>query len=117
MLLEKPYFLNNKEWYIENKDLPSFLGGKVKRQYTLTDKAPKKAVDSYNEYYKLLEEKNNLYNINQKPYFMKNKDWYYYDVKTGRYKLTDKAPQKAIDSFNEFYKKIDNQDNITLDAE
>lgn len=58
MLLEKPYFLKNKEWYIENKDLPSFLGGKVKRKYTLTDKAPKKAVDSYNEYYKLLENNN-----------------------------------------------------------
>lgn len=55
MLLEKPYFLKNKEWYTENKDLPSFLGGKKQRHYTLTDKAPKKAIDSYNEYYKLLD--------------------------------------------------------------
>ncbi len=41
--------------------------------------------------------------ISKEPYFMKNKDWYYYDLKTGRYKLTDKAPKKAIDSYNEYY--------------
>lgn len=58
MLLEKPYFLKKKEWYIEHKGLPSFLGGKVKRQYTLTAKATKKAIDSYNEYYNLLENDN-----------------------------------------------------------
>lgn len=65
MLLETPYFLKNKEWYIENtewcvNDVPYFLvkGARIppKRQYILTDKAPKKAVDSYNEYYKILEE-------------------------------------------------------------
>lgn len=55
MLLDKPYFLKNKEWYIGSKDLPSFLGGKKQRHYTLTPKAPKKAVESYNKYYKELE--------------------------------------------------------------
>ena len=64
MLLEKPYFLKNKEWYVENiewcvNDVPYFLvkGAKIppKRQYILTDKAPQKAIDSYNEYYKHLE--------------------------------------------------------------
>lgn len=55
MLLDRPYFLKNKDWYIENKGLPMFLGGKVKRQYTLTDKAPKKAIDSYNNYYSEIE--------------------------------------------------------------
>lgn len=55
MLLEKPYFLKNKEWYVEHKGIPKFLGGDVERQYILTDKAPQKAIDSYNEYYKLLE--------------------------------------------------------------
>lgn len=57
MLLPKPYFLSNKEWYIENTDIPSFLvkGAKKKRQYTLTDKAPKKAIESYNKYYKMIE--------------------------------------------------------------
>ena len=34
------------------------LGGKIKRQYTLTDKANQKAIDSYNKYYNLLENNN-----------------------------------------------------------
>lgn len=55
MLLKKPLFLLKKEWYIEHKGLPSFLGGKFKRRYTLTDKAPQKAVDSYNKYYSEIE--------------------------------------------------------------
>lgn len=55
MLLEKPYFLSNKEWYIENKEVPKFLGGKLTRKYTLTAKAPKKAIESYNKYYEELE--------------------------------------------------------------
>jgi len=42
--------------------------------------------------------------IVERPYFMENKDWYYYDDEEGIFKLTDKAPQKAIDSYNEFYK-------------
>lgn len=35
------------------------------------------------------------------PYFLKNKDWYYHDGMI--YKLTDKAPKKAIDSYNKWY--------------
>lgn len=42
------------------------------------------------------------------PYFMENKEWYYYDKKEEIYKLTDKAPQKAIDSYNEYYSSSDN---------
>lgn len=54
--MDKPYFLTNKDWYIENKDVPYFLTGKKKkRQYTLTDKAPQKAIDSYNKYYEELD--------------------------------------------------------------
>lgn len=47
IILKKPYFMENEEWYtvVENGD----------RGYILTDKAPKKAVDSYNEYYKEIE--------------------------------------------------------------
>ena len=41
------------------------------------------------------------------PYFMTNNDWFYYDAKDGKYKLTDKAPQDAIDSYNEFYSESD----------
>lgn len=42
------------------------------------------------------------------PYFLTNKDWYYYDMDTGRYKLTNKAPQKAIDSYNKYYNLLEN---------
>ena len=34
---------------------------------------------------------------------MKNKDWYYKDEKTRKYKLTDKAPLEAIKSYEEYY--------------
>ena len=39
----------------------------------------------------------------KEPYFMSNEDWYYFDEKEWKYKLTDKAPLAAIDSYNEFY--------------
>lgn len=45
--------------------------------------------------------------IEKMPYFLKDKDWYYYDMENGKYKLTNKAPQEAIDSYNEYYKKLD----------
>lgn len=41
-----PFFLKNPEWYVRNVD----KNGMVK--YELTDKAPKKAVESYKEFYK-----------------------------------------------------------------
>ena len=41
-----------------------------------------------------------------RPHFLTNVDWYYYDYDELKYKLTDKAPQKAIDSYNEFYKLL-----------
>lgn len=53
MIEGEPYFLNNKEWYIVNEGIPKFLGGTVERYYTLTDKAPKKAIDSYRRFYSL----------------------------------------------------------------
>ncbi|NLK84570.1 MAG: hypothetical protein GX278_01205 [Aeromonadales bacterium] len=40
------------------------------------------------------------------PYFMTNKEWYYHDVENWCLKLTDKAPQNAIDSYNEFYRQL-----------
>ena len=39
-----------------------------------------------------------------KPYFMENEEWYYFDEKDFKYKLTDKATNKAIESYNEWYK-------------
>ena len=47
--------------------------------------------------------------IVRKPYFMTNKEWYRYDDKEDKYVLTDKAPQEAIESYNEFYKELDSQ--------
>lgn len=40
------------------------------------------------------------------PYFMNNPDWYYYDYDAKKYKLTDKAPQKAQDSYKKFIKAL-----------
>lgn len=45
-----------------------------------------------------------------KPYFMENEDWYYFDKEEWRYKLTDKAPKEAVESYNEFY-----SDDIEID--
>lgn len=45
----------------------------------------------------------------KKPYFMKDKSWYYFDEEEFKYKLTDKAPQKAIESYKEFYRLFKNQ--------
>lgn len=42
-------------------------------------------------------------NILDRPYFMINKEWYYWDKKQWKYILTDKAPKKAIESYKEFY--------------
>ena len=39
----------------------------------------------------------------EKPYFLENEAWYYFDEDEFCYKLTDKAPKKAVDSYNEFY--------------
>ena len=39
------------------------------------------------------------------PFFLTNEDWYTVDPEDEErgYKLTDKAPQEAIDSYNDFY--------------
>lgn len=44
-MLDMPYFMKNEEWYYFDAE---------KRKYILTDKAPKKAQDSYKEFYKEL---------------------------------------------------------------
>ena len=40
------------------------------------------------------------------PYWHKNKDWFYYDEKEHIFKLTDKAPKEAKESYEEFYKDL-----------
>lgn len=47
--------------------------------------------------------------VSERPYFMTNKEWYTYDEVEEKYVLTDKAPQEAIDSYNEFYKGLETQ--------
>ena len=41
------------------------------------------------------------------PYFMTNEEWFYFDEDEWCYKLTEKAPEKAIKSYEEFYEKLD----------
>ena len=40
------------------------------------------------------------------PYFMNNKKWFYFDFEDRKYKLTEYAPKKAKQSYEEFYKMI-----------
>ena len=44
----------------------------------------------------------------ERPYFMENDSWYYYDEVEEKYKLTKEAPPMAIISYNEFYSEDDN---------
>jgi ubiquitin C-terminal hydrolase len=41
------------------------------------------------------------------PYFITNKEWYYYDDKEEIFKLTDKATEKAKESYIEYYNEND----------
>lgn len=41
--------------------------------------------------------------LSKRPYFMENEEWYYHDKKKNRYVLTDKAPEKARKSYEDFY--------------
>ena len=47
--------------------------------------------------------------VYEEPYFMTNKEWYTFNEEKFRYELTDKAPEKAIESYNEFYGDKDNE--------
>lgn len=39
----------------------------------------------------------------EEPYFISNREWYYFDEHEFCYKLTDKATDKAKESYKEFY--------------
>ena len=50
-----------------------------------------------------------------KPYFMENEDWYYFDEEEWCYRLTDKAPKEAIESYIDFYTEetgVDENGNV-----
>ena len=42
-----------------------------------------------------------------KPYFMNRSEWYYFDEKEFCYKLTEKAPFFARQSYERFYRLLD----------
>lgn len=42
-----------------------------------------------------------------KPYFMNNPKWFYFDEEEWKYFLTKEAPQKAKDSYEEFYRNLE----------
>lgn len=45
--------------------------------------------------------------IAYQPYFMSNKEWYYFDEEEFMYKLTELAPEKAKKSYKEYYEDLD----------
>lgn len=48
------------------------------------------------------------------PFFLTNKEWYYYDDKEGRYKLTDKAPEEAKKSYEKHYTTEHTEDGAVI---
>lgn len=47
--------------------------------------------------------------VQDKPYFMNNQLWYFWDKKEMKYKLTKGATENAIKSYNEFYNNLKNK--------
>lgn len=50
--------------------------------------------------------------IAEEPYFMKNEEWYYYDVEEGVLKLTGKATPEAIKTYKKFYELLNERFSI-----
>lgn len=46
MIYDRPYFMENEEWFVYDKETNT---------YSLTDKAPPEVVESYNEFLELLK--------------------------------------------------------------
>ena len=49
----------------------------------------------------------------EQPYFMEKKEWYWKSSGEIGYKLTDKAPTKAKESYKEFYETLENSYNYS----
>lgn len=47
------------------------------------------------------------------PYFLQNEDWYYFDFKSKKYILTSIAPEKAKQSYFDFYDELNNKNKNT----
>lgn len=52
----------------------------------------------------------------EKPYFMKNKDWYYYDDEKRTYVIKTSAPEKAKESYRKFYQSINTDPVLEIDS-
>lgn len=50
--------------------------------------------------------------IHERPIFLANPEWYYYDESEGRYKLTDKAPKEAVESYEKYYEKLNGPEEM-----
>ena len=93
MTMLPPYYYKNKEWYTKDKN------GKIR----LTDKAPKKARDSFIAYWGSSDpRKRSIF------YFLSNPEWYTVNVaaaKKGKraFKLTKKATVEAMWSYGHYY--------------
>lgn len=48
------------------------------------------------------------------PYFMQNREWYYFDQQEWCYKLTDAAPEEARESYKEFYNYTEEVDGVEI---
>ena len=44
-----------------------------------------------------------------RPYFMKNKEWYEFDFDKRKFVSTDKAPKEAKKSYEEFYEELNDE--------
>lgn len=94
-MLAMPYYLTNKEWYTTDKNGKDHL----------TDKAPKKARDSFIEFWGSNDpKKRSIF------YFLSNPKWYTVDLKFyknrntfGAFKLTEEATPEAVWSYREYY--------------
>ena len=47
-----------------------------------------------------------------RPLFMTNKDWFTYNMEKGILELTEEAPPKAIESYKDFYKTLEQSYDI-----
>lgn len=104
-MIERPRFMENKEWYRE-----VWRGGSVR--YKPTNKCPEDMKESIEEYNEFLEYGNMEVEYPAGDfYFMHDKDWYTKEWVGGRkygyyeYELTEKAPKEALESFIDFIAK------------
>lgn len=46
----------------------------------------------------------------EEPYFLSNKEWYYFDENEFCYKLTESATERAKESYEKFYNELEKGD-------